>query len=106
MVEALAFVVAFFLRAVTDERKEKRKELMQIMGLGSSVWFLSWVLTYLLQLALCCCIWVGLVASWFPTTGFFTVWLVTFIFSASALCFCIMFSSLVSDPQIATLVAL
>lgn len=58
MVEAIAFVVAFFLRAVVDERKEKRKELLQIMGLESSVFLLSWITTYVLQLAVCTLVWV------------------------------------------------
>nr|XP_056704743.1 ABC-type organic anion transporter ABCA8-like [Euleptes europaea] len=90
----------YFLSQNVSREKRKLKELMKIMGMRDMAFWLSWGLLYAVYILILTSLVTPVIKYLFlPTSSFFALFLLLFLYGVASIHFCFMFSSLLKKAK-------
>lgn len=107
MVLSFAPYITILLVNLVDEKEKKQKELLRIMGMYDTAYWLSWFLTYAIIMFFACIIInaIAIPTGIFGNSNFLVMLIVFYLFSLSLIVFAFMLTPLFKKAMTAGIVA-
>lgn len=107
MVLSFAPYITILLVNLVDEKEKKQKELLRIMGMYDTAYWLSWFLTYAIIMFFACIIInaIAVPTGIFDNSNFLVMLIVFYLFSLSLIMFAFMLTPLFKKSMTAGVVA-
>ncbi|EDO32070.1 predicted protein, partial [Nematostella vectensis] len=107
MVLAFSPYITILVINLVREKQEKHKELMRIMGMVDTAYWLSWFLTYAIVVLIACLIMVtvSVIAGFFGESNYLVLLIVFYLYGLSIIMLSFMMSPLFKNPKTAGFIA-